>query len=999
VYLQDNGGTTLGGVNVSATDSFMIVVTPVSDDPPVAGLPDAGNALGIDGANERVLLSPVADINAAWTAECWFTYPLSSAASGWNTLFRGSNYDHQAIVRRSDMQLGMYDSYTSGNFRGTGFYINTLSAGWHHIAVVGEGAGQKFYIDGKLVGQVDRKSTDNIYSVGNVYSGGQPWSTLDEVRLWSRALSAAEVENGLYGRLDGDESGLMAYYRCDASSGTVLADQTGHGYTGTLTAMTNADWIASTLWEYPPQVVKDDTLTFSAGYDPDGDSIVPGLITGPAHGTVRLDSAAVTVTYVPAAGYSGADTIVYWVRDITGRADTAHQAINVEYINKAPVFIAGNNDTVNEDVGAVTVVAWATGLYTGAVDESTQTLRFTVTSSNSGLFQVQPAVDSVSGDLRYTPAADGFGRSRVYVRLRDNGGTANHGTDTSALESLQIVVTPVNDPPTGADQAYAATEDLALTVAAPGVLTGATDPDNLAGGLFGYWRLDSAGISGTTILDRSGNNRDLTSAGNPALTTGILRQGLTFDGTDDYLSGPLNIPETDYSVAFWFKTTLATTGFFSVNDGLHGIGGNDRHIYLSGGYVRHRLWDNEIITSARSGLNDGQWHQCAVTVQSGVGQRIYVDGVLEASGSKGASDFDWQTSIELGYSSDAAGQQFLNGQMDDVGLWGRVLSGAEIERIYCLGQGLPLLAYYSTAMTDSAAHGAVALNADGSFTYTPAADFNGADTFLFTVNDGDGNLDTAEAIITVDPVNDPPVITSAAYDTATEQQAYRYVVSVTQPVDEAAAAVTILNYPGWGLVSADTLAGTAPLGIHGDTSFLVIVDDGEYADTLLVQLAIKDSTGYVPVTLSSFTAQSIGSGVTLAWTTVSEQNNLGFNVLRASSASGPFTQINGILIPGAGTTTQLHNYGYADTDVTAGTWYYMLEMVDLNGQSSYSGAVAAQVSSTGVGLLAIRSPQGGMALPAVLYTMQGKAVRTIEAVPGVYLMRHEGVWLKVLVTK
>jgi VCBS repeat-containing protein len=57
-------------------------------------------------------------------------------------------------------------------------------------------------------------------------------------------------------------------------------------------------------------------------------------------------------------------------------------------------------------------------------------------------------------------------------------------------------------------------------------------------------------------------------------------------------------------------------------------------------------------------------------------------------------------------------------------------------------------------------HGALALNADGSFTYTPHANFHGEDTFAYTVSDG-ALSDTATVTITVTPVNDPPVVTLA----------------------------------------------------------------------------------------------------------------------------------------------------------------------------------------------------------------------------------------------
>lgn len=64
------------------------------------------------------------------------------------------------------------------------------------------------------------------------------------------------------------------------------------------------------------------------------------------------------------------------------------------------------------------------------------------------------------------------------------------------------------------------------------------------------------------------------------------------------------------------------------------------------------------------------------------------------------------------------------------------------------------------------AHGALLLNADGSFTYTPAADYFGPDAFTYQASDGTLASATATVAITVNPVNDPPSFTAGADQTA-----------------------------------------------------------------------------------------------------------------------------------------------------------------------------------------------------------------------------------------
>jgi VCBS repeat-containing protein len=63
-------------------------------------------------------------------------------------------------------------------------------------------------------------------------------------------------------------------------------------------------------------------------------------------------------------------------------------------------------------------------------------------------------------------------------------------------------------------------------------------------------------------------------------------------------------------------------------------------------------------------------------------------------------------------------------------------------------------------LVEAAAHGSVTVNLDGTFTYTPAQDFNGSDAFTFLAGDGESSSNIAAVHLTINPVNDAPV----AYD-------------------------------------------------------------------------------------------------------------------------------------------------------------------------------------------------------------------------------------------
>ncbi len=160
-----------------------------------------------------------------------------------------------------------------------------------------------------------------------------------------------------------------------------------------------------------------------------------------------------TLTYTPAANANGTATVSVQIHDNGGTANgggdtSAIQTftITVTAVNDVPSFTAGGNRSVLEDAGAQSVVGWATALSAGPTDEVGQALNFIVSNNNNPLFSVQPAV-AANGTLTYTPAANANGTATVSVQIHDNGGTANGGGDTSAIQTFTITVTAVNDVP------------------------------------------------------------------------------------------------------------------------------------------------------------------------------------------------------------------------------------------------------------------------------------------------------------------------------------------------------------------------------------------------------------------------------------------------------------------------------------------------------------------------------------------------------------------------
>ncbi len=163
------------------------------------------------------------------------------------------------------------------------------------------------------------------------------------------------------------------------------------------------------------------------------------------------------LVFTPAANANGDAyaSFTFRVRDNGGTTDggldtdaTANTiSIRVTPVNDAPAFTGGGDQSVLEDVGETLVIGWATNLSAGPSDESGQTLSFEVTNNNNSLFSVQPVVNA-DGSLRFTPAPNAYGSAIVSVLIKDNGGTANGGVDSSAVQTFAIEIARVNDAPT-----------------------------------------------------------------------------------------------------------------------------------------------------------------------------------------------------------------------------------------------------------------------------------------------------------------------------------------------------------------------------------------------------------------------------------------------------------------------------------------------------------------------------------------------------------------------
>ncbi|HIK11274.1 MAG TPA: DUF4347 domain-containing protein [Oscillatoriaceae cyanobacterium M33_DOE_052] len=171
----------------------------------------------------------------------------------------------------------------------------------------------------------------------------------------------------------------------------------------------------------------------------------PGLFA-----TAPTVNSSGTLTYTPATDANGTSTFNVVVQDNGGTANSGVDTstvqtftITVDPINDAPSFTNAGNQTLTTWTNtAQTVSGWANNFVVGPTNENTQAVAdflVTVTSGNT-LFTTLPDIDN-NGTLTYTPTGE-TGTATVQVQLKDDGGIANGGIDTSIAATFTINIPP-----------------------------------------------------------------------------------------------------------------------------------------------------------------------------------------------------------------------------------------------------------------------------------------------------------------------------------------------------------------------------------------------------------------------------------------------------------------------------------------------------------------------------------------------------------------------------
>ena len=232
--------------------ALQLAMTPATPPNGVGCDPFPGAALEFDGADSHVLLGASDDLRVAdaFTIEYWMqrlAMPVSAAEQpdrqqvgsrwlrGWQTILNKEG-EYQVAC---DADGALYWMITA--HAGWEPWISLRYAApvgqWLHLAIVRERPVVHVYINGRLV-QTHHAATatgsdDHHTDMDELRIGGRQHTPLgfrgriDEVRLWRVARTAEQIAASMTRSLDGDEPGLIGYWRFDEGRGSVAHSLTG----------------------------------------------------------------------------------------------------------------------------------------------------------------------------------------------------------------------------------------------------------------------------------------------------------------------------------------------------------------------------------------------------------------------------------------------------------------------------------------------------------------------------------------------------------------------------------------------------------------------------------------------------------------------------------------------------------------------------------------------------------------------------------------------------
>ncbi len=208
-----------------------------------------GTALEFDGLNDYIDCGSGPSNYDNITISAWMrTYTEGILVSN-----RYSSYSYGTWYTLSSIDIELGDN-SWGGYKHLNFNTPTIDGLWHHIVYTKDGINNAVYVDGFL----DQSFTSNADISWNVPTFiGRRWTkneyiswfngTIDDVRIYNRALSEEEIGEIMFSKPTVGEPNLVAYWDFDDGTGQIATDITGHGNDGILGSNSEPD-IADPCW-------------------------------------------------------------------------------------------------------------------------------------------------------------------------------------------------------------------------------------------------------------------------------------------------------------------------------------------------------------------------------------------------------------------------------------------------------------------------------------------------------------------------------------------------------------------------------------------------------------------------------------------------------------------------------------------------------------------------------------------------------------------------------
>jgi VCBS repeat-containing protein len=575
-----------------------------------------------------------------------------------------------------------------------------------------------------------------------------------------------------------------------------------------------------------PGVLDNDT-------DVESDALTALLISGPQHGTLVFDADG-SFGYTPDANYHGLDTFIYVARDGELDSAVATVTITIAAVNDAPVAV-GDAYTTAED--SVLTIA-AAGVLANDTDVDGDVLTAVLVA---GPQHGTLALDA-NGAFVYTPAGNYHGPDAFTYHAQD-------GELDSNVVTVAITVTPVNDAPVAGDDAYETDEDTPLTITAPGVLGNDTDAD---------------GDSLAAVLVSGPQHGTVAFSANGSFTYRPLRD---YHGSDAF-----TYRVTDNQLNSSVATVAITVAPV-----------NDAPVAEDDGYGTD---EDTPLTVAAPGLlgNDADVDGDGLTAVLVAGTQhgtltLNANGSFSYSpnpGFEGTDSFTYRAHDgQLGSNSAtvsihvalvnqpplASGDRYDTVKNAALTIAAPGVLGNDTDR-----EDDPL----SAMLVTPPALGTLVLNADGSFTYTPAAGYVGSDSFTYRANDGLADSNVATVTIDVAAVNAPPVAVGDAYETAEDTElsiAAPGVLANDTDADGEGLSVFVVSGPEHGtltLIADGAFTYTPAADYHGPDAFTYQAHDGELDSNVATVTITVAPVNDAPVAVGDSYATAEDTMLTLA---------------------------------------------------------------------------------------------------------------------------------------